>query len=262
MLYFGYGSNLNPVALRAKGVEPLESQPALVHGWRLEFSVTPPFPSQGGMATIVQTDDPVDVVHGVLHRCEDSAFVAIDTFEARGIFYERIEVEAAPYSGGAQRACAYVVLPRFHDRTLRPTRRYLDMLLNGASTMRLDAAYVDRLRLIETLEPRIWPPFEHPAEPARSFNAQSLVAADRHVALLGAVFDMSAPSWKTAFLVPMWSGKDVSLFLLKMLDPTLGTEMLERIRRDELDAQQRNHLTGYLHEFAAAFRYAGRYEYD
>lgn len=49
VIYFGHGSNLNPAALRAKGVDPLHSEPAVLRRWRLEFSVTPPFPSQGAM---------------------------------------------------------------------------------------------------------------------------------------------------------------------------------------------------------------------
>lgn len=262
MIYFGYGSNLNPLGLRAKGVEPLESEPALLRGWQLEFSVTPPFPSQGGMATIVPTHDPPDTVHGVLHRCDASAFAAIDAFEARGTFYDRVEVDAEPYAGGSRRAFAYVALPRFHDRTLRPTQRYLNNLLAGAETMKLDAGYVARVSLTETLAPRTWPEFQHPVQPVRRFDAASLAKAEKHVALGGAVFDMSQSSWKTGFLVPMWSGKDVTLFLLKMLDPGLGPETLDRIKRNELDARQRNHITGYMHEMTDAFRYAGRYDYE
>ena len=56
MIYFGYGSNLNSASLRAKGVEPLASEPGILRGWKLAFSVTPPFPSQGGMATIMQSN--------------------------------------------------------------------------------------------------------------------------------------------------------------------------------------------------------------
>lgn len=262
MIYFGYGSNLNSASLRAKGVEPLASEPGILRGWKLAFSVTPPFPSQGGMATIMQSGDPGDAVHGVLHRCHQESIAAIDTFEARGIFYERVEVDVERYAGGIERAWAYVVLPAFLDTTLAPTQRYLNILLSGAQAMALDQDYVARLRSTEVMPPRTWDPFEHPAGPARRFNAESLAQADRHVALGGAVFDMAEPSWKTGFLVPMLAGKDATLFFLKMLDTGSGTATLDQIRRGELSEQQRNHVTGYMHEFAAAFRYAGRYDYD
>lgn len=261
MIYFGYGSNLNPVALRAKGVDPLHSEPAVLRGWRLEFSVTPPFPSQGAMATIRPGVALGDAVHGTLHYCDDNDFSVIDLFEARGTFYDRIEVQVERYAGGEARACVYTVLPDFHDPNLRPTARYLNLLLGGAEAMRLDPAYVAALRRVETLPARDWPDFQPPAEMSCRFDAGTLARSGHLFALAGAVFDMSSPAWNTAFLIPLWGGKDVTLSLLRMLDPSLGAEMDKRIRRNDLDSAQRRHINGYLHECAAAFRYVGRYDY-
>jgi len=37
--YFGFGSNMNMISLRAKGVEPIAAQRAVLPGWRLRFNV-------------------------------------------------------------------------------------------------------------------------------------------------------------------------------------------------------------------------------
>jgi sulfite reductase (NADPH) flavoprotein alpha-component len=46
--YFGYGSNMNLISLRAKGVEPQRSQHAILRGWRLRFNVQHFFRHEGG----------------------------------------------------------------------------------------------------------------------------------------------------------------------------------------------------------------------
>jgi hypothetical protein len=48
-LYFGYGSNMDATSLRAKGVQPSSSTPALLTGWRLRFNVEPFFRHEGGV---------------------------------------------------------------------------------------------------------------------------------------------------------------------------------------------------------------------
>ena len=36
--YFGYGSNMSDRSLRAKGVEALNAEPAVLSDWRLAFN--------------------------------------------------------------------------------------------------------------------------------------------------------------------------------------------------------------------------------
>lgn len=69
--YFGYGSNMNLIALRAKGVEPLRSAPAELGAWRLCFNVRHWFRHEGGVANIEPSNAPNERLLGVVHLCED-----------------------------------------------------------------------------------------------------------------------------------------------------------------------------------------------
>ena len=90
--YFGYGSNMNTLSLRAKGVQARASDPALLRGWRLRFNVKHFFRHEGGVGNIEHTGDPADAVHGVLHECDDEHLALLDAAEAFGHGYDRVEV--------------------------------------------------------------------------------------------------------------------------------------------------------------------------
>ena len=47
--YFGYGSNINLISLKAKGVEPTSSEWGMIPGWRLRFNVQHWFRHEGGV---------------------------------------------------------------------------------------------------------------------------------------------------------------------------------------------------------------------
>lgn len=53
--YFGYGSNINLISLRAKGVVPLSSLRGTLKGWKLAFNVQHWFRHEGGVGNIIPT---------------------------------------------------------------------------------------------------------------------------------------------------------------------------------------------------------------
>lgn len=258
--YFGYGSNMDLQSLRAKGVEPRVSKRAVLRGWRLRFNVQHFFRHEGGVGNIEPSDHPSDVVWGVLHRCESAQLALLDASEAHGHCYDRTEI-VAHTDRGEERAVAYVGVPSFLDERCRPTRRYLNIVLRGATAAGLDPAYIEALRRHPVHEPAPVPPFVPPSGECRSFTAATLGRYPLLTALSGAVFDMSCARWQHSFLHHWFGGKDMTLFHLKRLDQSDGRETLDDIKQGRLTPEQREYLNEYLHEYSKEYVYVGRYLY-
>jgi AIG2 family protein len=259
--YFGYGSNIDLRSLRAKGVEPRTSEPAVLRGWRLRFNVRHFFRHEGGVGNIEPSDDPWAVVWGVLHLCDDEHLAPLDAAEAYGHGYDRIEISVHT-DRGERRAIAYVGTPGFLDEGCRPTQRYLNIMLQGAAAAGLDSGYIDALRRHPVHPRRPVPPFVAPSGVKRVFTAVTLAEHPLFTALAGAVFDMSGARWQHRFLHGFFGGKDMTLFHLKRLDGSDGSETLDDIKHDRLTPLQRQYLNEYLHEYNAEYVYVGRYTYD
>jgi sulfite reductase (NADPH) flavoprotein alpha-component len=258
--YFGYGSNMDPTSLRAKGVAPARSERGRLAGWRLRFNVQHFFTHEGGVGNIERTGSQDDAVLGVLHLCEDDHLAMLDLAEAYPHGYDRIEV--CVHAGrDARRALTYVGTPGFRNDACLPTRRYLNILLAGASAAGLDAAYVDALRRQPVLQkapvaPWAPPPGDHPDLDAAALARRPLCTALDH-----AVFDMADARWQHRFLHGHFGGKDMTLFHLKRLDSSDGSETLEDVRQRRYTPAQRACLDEFLHAYSTEYRYVGRFLY-
>jgi sulfite reductase (NADPH) flavoprotein alpha-component len=259
--YFGYGSNINLTSLRAKGVEPRWSERGTLHGWKLLFNVQHWFRHEGGVGNIHPSDRPTDRVQGLVHACEDRDLELLDAVESYGVGYDRIEVELET-ACGPLRALTYVGLRSYLNDSCRPTRRYLNILLKGALEAGLEGAYIKALRQHPVQAEPAYPPFEHPAGPLPVFDRSSLAGHPRHTALAGAVFDMSVARPRLHCLWDLFGGRDMTLFYLKRLDSSDGSETLADIEDGRISEAGRSYLNAYLHEYAEEFRYIGRYLYD
>ncbi len=259
--YFAYGSNLNLISLRAKGVEPRSSELATLKGWKLLFNVRHWFRHEGGVGNIRPSDDPADYVQGLLHLCEDDHLPLLDAMEAYGVGYDRKEVELE-MAHGPTRALTYVGLPAYLDNSCLPTRRYLNIILKGATSAGLDETYIERLRRHALHPEEDRPPFEHPQSDAPEFDRALLAANPHYTALAGAVFDMRGARCELDCLQELFGGKDMTLFHLKRHDTSDGRETLEDVKQDRISDAGRKYLNTYLHEYAAEYRYVGRYVYD
>ena len=187
--YFGFGSNMNITSLRAKGVEPLSSRPAVLLGWRLRFNVQHFFRHEGGVGNIeaAQADDRV---LGVLHQCPVEALAPLDATEARGQGYDRITVQVEA-DGKQVPAFTYVGMPAFIDDRCLPSRRYLNILLEGARQAGLDHDYLRALEAQPVHQADDYPVFEPPQGDYPVFDADSLARHPLYTSLYGAVFDMT-----------------------------------------------------------------------
>lgn len=254
--YFGYGSNMDRTSLRAKGVEPLRSVPAALHGHRLVFDVAHFFAHEGGVGNVRPTGREEDVVLGVLHECEDDALPLLDAAEARGYGYERHRLGVRTEHGTTE-AWVYVGLPSFLDETCRPTRRYLNILVRGATEAGLEASYVEALRHHPVHEPELRDGFV-PPRTGREVDEAALRAHPLYTVLDGHVFDMSEARERHEFLRGFFGGRDMTLFHLRRLDDSDGSETLEDVRAGRLTPRQRRYLDTYLHAYADEYRYVGR----
>ena len=260
--YFGYGSNMALGSLRAKGVVPRQSEPAVLRGWRRRFNVQHFFLHEGGVGNIEPSvgaaDRAADQVWGVVHLCEDAHLALLDATEAHGHGYQRVDV-LLHTDHGERSAIAYVGMPSFINDACRPTQRYLNILLRGAEAAGLDADTLAALKREPVHVKQPVPRFAPPAGDFPEFNAATLAAQPSLTALDGAVFDMSRARWQHQHLMSFFGGRDMTLFHLQRLDSSDGRETLDDIRSGRLNATQRLYLDEYLHEYAREYVYCGRY---
>lgn len=258
--YFGYGSNLNLTSLRAKGVEPLSSERAVLHGWKLLFNVHHWFRHEGGVGNVVPSENMMDQVHGLLHICDDEHLPLLDAMESYGVGYDRIEVELET-ARGPVRALTYVGLSSYLDDACLPTRRYLNILLKGASQAGLDEAYIEKLSQHPVHPEKDYPPFLFPSQPESVFDQEMLSRYPLYTAIAGAVFDMKDARSDLECLQELFGGKDMTLFHLKRLDTSDGSETLEDVKCGHISEAGRKYLNAYLHEYNREYRYVGCYVY-
>jgi len=239
----------------------MSSQRATLRGWKLTFNVRHWFRHEGGVGNILPTKSRDDQVQGMLHVCEDEHLPLLDAVEAYGTGYDRIKVSVETNEGIIE-ATTYVGMPGYLDDNCLPTQRYLNIILKGATEANLDSAYIEKLRQQPLNPVKNYPPFEHPADTKFIFNHESLSHKPLYTALAGAVFDMQNARSDLDCLQALFGGKDMSLFHLKRLDTSDGTETIEDIKHDRISAGGRRYLNAYLHEYDREYQYVGRYEYD
>jgi hypothetical protein len=259
--YFGFGSNMNRTSLRAKGVEPLTAQRAVLRGWRLRFNVQHFFRQEGGVGNIERSDNPNDCVQGVLYECPDAALAPLDAVEAYGHGYDRISVNVDTHKGPVA-ALTYIGMPEFIDDTCLPSRRYLNIVVAGARSAGLDPEYVTQLAQQPTHQIDPYPIFMPPVGNYPIFTRASLAQYPLYTALDGAVFDMSAARPFHEYLKRFFGGKDMTLFHLKRLDCSDNSETMEDVRLGRFSQAQRQYLDGFLHEYAREYCYVGRFDYN
>lgn len=259
--YFGYGSNINLISLRAKGVDPIQSQKAILKGWKLKFNVQHWFRHEGGMGNIEPSEDPNDLVEGMVHLCHDEQLASMDAMESLGIAYDRIEVKLETETGPVT-AWAYVGLPDYLDDSCLPTRRYLNIILKGAKAASLSEPYISMLSKQSLLPEVNYPEFKAPEGNFPSYTNKNLSKNPKLTVLAGAVFDMSEARSKLSIIERLFGGKDMTLFHLKRHDTSTGNETIEDIRKGNISKQAKKYLNAYLHEYSNEFNYAGRYIFD
>ena len=143
--YFAYGSNMQPATFAGRrGIVATRAVPARLAGWQLVFDKPPLLPMGQGMGNVVLA--PGAEVLGVAYAITADDLAHVDLTEGVLIEnYRRVAVEVAPLDGGAAFE-AWTLTSDRRDAMLLPSRRYMELLIDGAEYHGLPAEYLGWLR--------------------------------------------------------------------------------------------------------------------
>ena len=129
-----------------RGVHFHHAQPARVRGWRLVLDKPGLIPTGGSFANIVA--DSGAEVWGVVYQIDDDDLGHIDLTEGVLIGnYERIEVPVWP-DGTDASLNAFTLTSARREPGMRPSTRYMELIIAGAEEHGLPAHWLAYLRTI------------------------------------------------------------------------------------------------------------------
>lgn len=156
MLYFAFGSNLNPTQMAERCPGHKVVGMAELHDHKLAFPLTSP--GWGGGVAGVQVAHGTSVF-GVVYDLDEAQVAALDRYEgfvgpgSQHNLYERervwVDLVRADDGSFPRRVRAEYYVPRVTNPA-PPSRRYLDAILEGARFHRLPDEYVAVLARIAT----------------------------------------------------------------------------------------------------------------
>lgn len=151
MLYFAYGSNLNPQQMDERCPGFHVHARGSVEGYKLTF---PRYCIgwAGGVASI--EPEAGQTVWGVLYEVTQDHIDALDGFEAidKGE-YTRDSIEVLLDTGQSVTAITYFANPE-PEGPMPPSRQYLDAILRGARFHKLPEAYIEAVSATPVAAPR------------------------------------------------------------------------------------------------------------
>ena len=148
--YFAYGSNMESATLSGRrGIEFSRALPARARSWRLVLDKPALLPGHGAFANIIA--DASGECYGVLYEIATTELAHLDLTEGVLIGnYQRITIPVEPLAGPHASIDAFTLTSERRDPSLRPSQRYMGLLIAGALEHGLPADYVAFLRTIPT----------------------------------------------------------------------------------------------------------------
>ncbi len=148
--------NTNTLVKR-RNIHPTRSYPCRVPGYYLNFNcegiayLEPCFASIGKSPW---AGSPSDLqLQGVIHEISHIDFRNIQKTEGGGgnpgVGYQPVEINVIKYDGEKVKAITLVQLERIQNFSALPSKRYMDIVVNGAKEFGLDSEYVKYLESIE-----------------------------------------------------------------------------------------------------------------
>jgi len=144
--YFAYGSNMQRETFSGRrGITPRRALAARVAGWRLVLDKPPLIPMSQSFANLIP--DAAAEVLGVLYEVTPDDYAHVEFSEAVPFGnYRRVEVESRPLASGAAPVRAYTLVSERRAPDMRPSRRYVEMMVAGAVQHGLPIEWIDFLR--------------------------------------------------------------------------------------------------------------------
>lgn len=157
-VYFAIGSMCNDTSIRLRGIIPYNSVPAFIRGQKLDFV------GALGMATIEESENPDDKVHGVIHYLTPEHMEKLDQLEG---LYDRLPMEAHIYKPHDDTATSITTVTAGAYRVNKdrstpgntakpPTERYVDIITRACRQFGVAQSYIDWLLSLE-VQPRVKP---------------------------------------------------------------------------------------------------------
>ena len=149
MLYFAYGSNLNLPQMARRCPGHVVVGRATLAYYTLVFPRT--YKSwNGGVAGIVPT--PGGVVEGAVYDLDETHMAALDEYEGvADNHYTRASVRVKLPDARAVDAITYFATPE-PGHPFKPSRRYMQTIIDGAMSHNIPATYIKSLRAIVTAD--------------------------------------------------------------------------------------------------------------
>lgn len=151
--YFAYGANMQSATLRGRRrIQFSRALPARVPGWRLVFDKPPLIPIGESFANILP--DTAAQVLGVAFEVTADDLEHIELTEGVRIGnYDRAAVSVEPLPAPVSPVPAFTLTSDRRDPSLRPSTRYMELLISGATEHGLPADYIAWLRAVPAQEP-------------------------------------------------------------------------------------------------------------
>ena len=146
--YFAYGANMSSAVFEERReMHALDKRIGRLRGYGLAFN-QPGIPLlEPGFANI--RSDTLGEVHGVLWKISADDFARLDLHEGGGDAYDRLVVRVDTDAG---RVTARTYITQQVVEGLSPSRRYRDLLVEGAREAGLDVSYVRTLEQTAAFE--------------------------------------------------------------------------------------------------------------
>lgn len=149
--YFAYGSNLDLVQMKERGINVKGSEKAVLPGWRLAFTIYSE-PWGGGVADIVPS--PGEKVVGVVYTIDKESVKNLDHYEGRQVVDDmergmyRRQYMPVKVNEKWKTVLTYVVnrtVGYKREVDLKPSKEYLDTIISGARKHGLDERYIEKI---------------------------------------------------------------------------------------------------------------------
>jgi cation transport regulator ChaC len=147
--YFAYGSNMQPATFAGRrGITPSRTLAARAPGLRLVLDKTPLLPIGESFANLVAAADAE--TYGVLYEVSEEDLTHVDLTEGVLIGnYSRVEIAVTPLDADAPTR-AFTLVSDKHSPELKPSDRYMALLIEGAETHGLPPEWIAMLRAVPT----------------------------------------------------------------------------------------------------------------
>jgi gamma-glutamylcyclotransferase len=145
--YFAFGANMNSKIFRVRrGMHPTSVEPAQLHGYKLVFD-HPGLPVVEPAFANVE-EDANSTIHGVLYHMTRNEMALLNKMEGGGA-YKNLELEVIGAKSGPQTAHVFWS-PNTGITHLNPSRRYMQVLIEGAREQGLPDTWIAHLVLTPT----------------------------------------------------------------------------------------------------------------